>query len=550
MVTLIKKVVKGHVYWYAVKSARVNGKPRIVWQKYLGTAEDIINLNSHGITNKEVRIHSLPLGHLSALARANEDLQFIDIVNKNTIKRSTEGLTVGDYIFLQMVGRAEGLLSRKAIAEWYPGSNAKLLLNSSSNINAKNLLKHLDYPTQDAIRAIEDDISKRLLELGITPSLLLWDTTNFFTRIDNGESIPQKGHSKEHRNDRNLIGLGLAVSSENIPFFHETFEAETHDSKVFSNILDIIIERLKKLNMKTEEIVLVLDKGNNSVPNIQEAVKKTHIIGTIRYDQAKDLMQIPLGEYEEIDENGLIAYRTLEKLYGQKFTIVVTYNPHTGKKQMLKYEETKAKVLNELAKLKNQIEKKKRRGRPWTQTRAIRAMVDAIPLNMRTVFDYDVKKKVGRGGGLIVEYGINSEKESMRYRSFGKIIHFTDLQDWPTKKIVDAYDSKYSIEDDFRWLKDKLLIPIKPVNVRTDQHIRAHVFVCVMGLLFYRYLQWKLKKSGLVYTTHELDDVLKGIRLAMVYNGSRKKKGDLVVEQMTKDQAQVFSALAMAEFIS
>lgn len=550
MVTLVKKEIKGHIYWYAVKSARVDGKPRIVWQKYLGTAEHIAERITQEPALEDVKIQSMPFGHVAALARANDDLKFVDIVNKNTKKRSTNGLTVGDYLFLQLIGRAEGNLSRKAIADWYPDSIAKLMLNTSSNINAKNLLKHLDYPTPEAIRKIEDDVSARLIELGLSPTMLLWDTTNFFTQIENGEDIPQKGHSKEHRNDRNLIGLGLAVNDDNIPFFHETFEADMHDVKVFSKVLDVIVDRLSKLKIDSGEIVMVLDKGNNSPENIKETVKRTHIIGTIRYDQAKEYLEVPFSKYEEIDENGLSAYRTMDILYDERFTIVVTHNPRTAKKQRLKYEEKKRKVLRELKNLKKRIENKKRRGRPWTQTRAVRAMVDAIPLNMRAVFDYDVRKKVGRGGGLIVEFGIREDMEALRFKSFGKIIHFTDLHEWSSKKIAESYNSKYLIEDDFRWLKDKLLIPIKPVNVRTDQHIRAHVFICVMGLLFYRYIQWKLKQNDMKCSTMELDKHLGGIQLALVYNGSRKKKGSFVIERMNKEQAKIFSILNMVEYVS
>jgi transposase len=550
MVTLIKKKVKGQFYWYAVKSARVDGKPRIVWQKYLGTANHIAEQLSQGPFQKDIRIQSMPLGHVAALARANDDLQFIDIINKNTKKRSTNGLSVGEYMFLQLVGRAEGKLSRRAIAKWYPNSVVKLILNTPTRINAKNLLKHLDYPTIDAIRSIEDDVSARLVQLGISPTMLLWDTTNFFTRIEKGEDIPQKGHSKEHRNDRNLVGLGLAVSKENIPFFHETFEANMHDSNVFSNVLDVIVERLNRLNVNAKEVVFILDKGNNSDDNVKEVVKRTHIIGTIRYDQAKKHLEVPLDQYDEINDKGLSAYRTSDMLYGEQFTIVITHNSRTSKKQTLKYEDNKAKVLKELKALKKRIENKRRKGRPWTQTRAVRAIVDVIPMNMRSVFDYDVRKKVGRGGGLMVDYAINAKNEALKYKSFGKIVHFTDLHEWSSEQIATSYNSKYNVEDDFRWLKDKLMIPIKPINVRTDQHIRAHVFICVMGLLFYRYLQWKLKKKGLNHSTMELDELLNGIRLAMIFTGSNKKKGNLVVEQMNREEAKVFSALDMAEYIS
>ncbi|MGH9093508.1 MAG: IS1634 family transposase, partial [Acidimicrobiales bacterium] len=41
MTALVKKVKNGRAYWYATDSARVNGQPRVVRQRYLGTAESI-----------------------------------------------------------------------------------------------------------------------------------------------------------------------------------------------------------------------------------------------------------------------------------------------------------------------------------------------------------------------------------------------------------------------------------------------------------------------------------------------------------------------------
>ena len=551
MVSIIKKKIKGNTYYYAVKSARVNGKPRTVWQQYLGTAEDIAKRLTELSKVKDISVKTMPFGHVAALMRVNEELGFVDIVDRSTTKKGTDGLSVGQYLLLQLMGRAEGALSRKAIAKWYPGSVAKLLMVTPHKMNAKNLLKQLDYPTTEAIRAIEDGLAARLLELGLVPSMLLWDTTNFYTQIENGGDIPKKGHSKDKRNDRNLIGVGMAVSGENVPFFHEVFEANKHDSKVFSDVLDVIVERLAKLKVEMDEVVMVLDKGNNSEDNIAEAIKRTHIIGTLRYDQAKEYLRVPLKKYKPIkgDKNGLRAYRTKGMHYGEKFTIVVTYNPKTERKQRKRYEEKKAELLEELADIKKRVEKRKRRGRRWTQTRAVRAIVDAIPLYMRSVFDYEVRGKVGRGGGLIVEYRINKKKEKLKYLSFGRIVHFTDLHDWSDGQIAQSYNAKYQIEDDFKWLKDKLLVPIKPVHVRTDQHIRGHVFVCVMGLLFYRFVQWKLRREGLVISTRGLAEVLDGIRLAILMNGKKKKKGTIVVEHMNKEEARVFSMLGMGDFI-
>ena len=42
MASIIKKTIRGKVYYYARECRRVAGKPKIVWQKYLGKADDII----------------------------------------------------------------------------------------------------------------------------------------------------------------------------------------------------------------------------------------------------------------------------------------------------------------------------------------------------------------------------------------------------------------------------------------------------------------------------------------------------------------------------
>lgn len=42
MGTIIKKKIKGINYYYYVESKRIDGKPRLVNQKYLGTADKVL----------------------------------------------------------------------------------------------------------------------------------------------------------------------------------------------------------------------------------------------------------------------------------------------------------------------------------------------------------------------------------------------------------------------------------------------------------------------------------------------------------------------------
>lgn len=75
---------------------------------------------------------------------------------------------------------------------------------------------------------------------------------------------------------------------------------------------------------------------------------------------------------------------------------------------------------------------------------------------------------------------------------------------------------KYLVEDDFKLLSDVFLVPIGPIHHHKDFNIRAHIFLCIIGMLFYRYLAWKCK--NLHMSLKQLVEELEGIRIAIVKN--------------------------------
>ena len=102
------------------------------------------------------------------------------------------------------------------------------------------------------------------------------------------------------------------------------------------------------------------------------------------------------------------------------------------------------------------------------------------------------------------------------------------------------------IEQDLQWLKDRLLIPITPIWHRKDGNIRVHMFLCVQGLFFVRYLSWKVGDQGI--TDERMMDELARIRVALV-SRSDLKKPQLVVEEMTPLQARLFTKLDLSRYI-
>jgi len=142
---------------------------------------------------------------------------------------------------------------------------------------------------------------------------------------------------------------------------------------------------------------------------------------------------------------------------------------------------------------------------------------------------------------------LNDSREEEFILGMGKTVVFTDKEDLTTKEIVEMYDSRNMIEEDIKWLKDKLLIPIKPVYVRKDVKIRAHVFLCVMGLLLHNYLLHLIDDQEL--TIQKLATNLEKIRMGLVYIKKGEKNAEFVIEEMNKETAEIFAKLQLGKYI-
>jgi transposase len=538
---LEKKIVKGNTYYQLVRKTRIDGKVKRVWSKYLGTPETIEKVYDMYEEETSLQLTSFEYGRTSALIKISEELGFIDIVNKHTTKKNIEGLTVGEYLLLIILGRASGPISKSKTSEWFQDSFLDIIWSFPHKLNTNNFTNHMDYITDDVMRKIEDDIGKKLVEQGIKPSTLFFDTTNFFTYIEHGEDIPKKSRSKEKRYDKNLVGLGLTVSDENIPFFHETYPGNIQDSKVFGMIFDKIVERLYSIDVPHEDIVLVFDKGCNSKINIDKVISKMHIVGSVKKNQAEELYDVPLDEfdllYETKKKHTVLGYRTKKEVFGTEFTIVVRYHSGSYRKQKQTYEKKKVVILKKLNEIKQSVERVGK-GRKKSITNALIDASKVVPDDYKEVFPFEGFEKEN-----VFIFSFEEEAEKKLALTFGKTILFTDKHDWDTEKIVKTYNQKDFVEKDFMWMKGLMIISMKPFFLRKDKRIKVHSFLCVMGLVFYRFLLWILKKQEEVLSETRVIEELEKIRVALVKKGDGKPQFEF--ETMSLDQMRLFTALGL-----
>jgi transposase len=331
MGTIIKKKIKNNTYYYYVESARVNGKPRIVNQIYLGTAEKVAELVGHqkgDVTSvpdpKVVTVYEY--GAVMALYSVAHRLALSEIIDNISDKRD-QGLPVSTYILLAAINRAVSATSKKGMYEWFEKT---VLRKVYPEVNSKNLSgggfwNNMSLLDEAKLQKIEDAITKRVLEhYDIELDCLLFDNTNFFTYIDtsNPSSLAKRGHCKQKRTDLKIVGLSLMVTPEhNIPLFHEVYPGNTHDAQQFSRVIGKLKERYKKLGKGDCSVTLVFDKGNNNEDNIQELLELKpcpfHFVGGLRLNQCQELLDVGKAEFTPLDGdfNKATTYRSKKYIY-------------------------------------------------------------------------------------------------------------------------------------------------------------------------------------------------------------------------------------------
>ena len=92
MAFLHRKIKNGQAYWYVIETARVNGQPRVVRQRYLGTVESIEAVFDAAF--EPMSIEEVEFGATATMWGLAQRINFglsVDAV----VKKRTQGLSWG-----------------------------------------------------------------------------------------------------------------------------------------------------------------------------------------------------------------------------------------------------------------------------------------------------------------------------------------------------------------------------------------------------------------------------------------------------------------------
>src|SRR5260221_4658039 len=121
MASLYKKVISGKPYWYLREMGWVDGKPKLVSERYLGTAADIAALlDAREAAVLPERTRHLAFGDVAAAWGMLQDLGVAAVIDEVTgARRSDAGAPAGTYLALAALNRLVAPCSKAAFADWW-----------------------------------------------------------------------------------------------------------------------------------------------------------------------------------------------------------------------------------------------------------------------------------------------------------------------------------------------------------------------------------------------------------------------------------------------
>ena len=549
-------------YVYLIQKGRRDGHVVNTAEVYLGTQDEVIQRltapSEGGLQGFEFLPY--PFGISAAVLAADKALGFSRTVQEITGSRAAAGA-----LLAFIAGRAHEPVSKNGMGEWASRSLFHFLPGVPS-LSCRRYLDDMDQLTPQVVEAVTLRLGERLVAQGHRPALVFFDPTNFSTEQepdldDLDRQLPRTGYPKDGNHQAKLVGLALATTERSLPVFHRTYPGNVNDARLFREMVGEMTEKLVKMGAAAEELCFVFDKGNNSKPGFAAlGAAKAHFVSSLKRNQVKDLLARPASAYRTLyttpKETEIRGFRAPREVMGVKGVVVVAYNEAGRKRQERDFERAKARFLEGSREIARKLSKPHRGRRSTRESVALRVS-DLVPKKWRGAFRYRVGVTLDQSFGkrqprFTVRAWVDKEAEERRRQGFGRTVVFTDRVDWDDKKIVQTYFARSGQEEDFHVLKDVLLMPVMPIFHRRDGRIKVHAFLCVVGLLFYRWIQWRVEKAARQRVPIEhLANVLRQIQVVALLRteGKEVSVAKVVLQKLSEEQAMVAKALELARFV-
>ncbi len=537
MASIVGKRRGTATYYYLVESARVDGKPRIVSQEYLGTADELAAaMRGGGLGLPDATRHK-EFGAVAAAWGMLEDLGVARIIDEVTGPRPPgQPLSTGTYLALAALNRLVAPCSKAAFADWWKTTAADRFARiPAPALDHRRFWDAMHAVTLEQLGEISRKIAVKIVQTGgVDVSSVALDMTNFATFIATGNGkapVAQRGKAKQKRSDLRLVGLGLVVTRDGgIPLTWHAYPGDKPDVTQFPGMIDQLKAQYAAvcdaagIAADGADMTVVFDAGQNSAANFTHlAGTGLHWIGSVPASDCPDLTALPASKRSVVDKDrfgGLTACDTRREACGAERRAILTHSPELHAAQAAGFTGT---TLAKAGRKLNGLAATLARGKTRRSKEKVTAEIEKITAKpwVRRVITWQLAG--GQPKDLRLTWHIDPQaRAELEEEIFGKHVLITSHDDWTVPDVVAGYRSQSEAEFSFRQMKDTRVVSFSPMHHWTEHNIRVHVFTCVLALQLAHLMRLQAARAGPRMSVRELLRELGGIgETILLYHGDR-----------------------------
>jgi transposase len=559
MASLVKKKKGNRLYYYLVESARVDGKPRIVHQAYLGTAEklaELVQQNTAPIPlSATLRNFGLP-GALWLAAKQSGVWPLLE----SLWPAPRSGPGPAHYLLLAAIHRICAPGPKTEVSDWYE----RTILASEWGFPAERFTSQAFWDafeqilpeTSETLAPAEDPVDQaqlRLLGLWkekqlVGRRLLAYDTTNFYTYIASSNTrnqLAQRGHNKQGRHNLRQVGLSYVLDGESgLSLCHHVYPGNVADVEEFSVALARIVRLLDQNQIARDTVTLVFDKGTAALDNtvqLQEA--GVGWISALPWNQAPaELRERATEELPpcSAEQPGVRAVAEKLVVHGQEYLAVVKYSAPFAAEQLHSLTTSISRALQSLRRFAKELNKPRAR---WTEEGIRRKIAKWWSGQfLSDLIRYQLKS---RDGQWQLQFDFDQVAfERLLGRRLGRTVLLTSRLDWTAEQVVAGYAGQQQVERVFRGLKDGEWLAWGPMHHWTDRKIRIHAFYCMLGISLLQYVHRQAKAAWSDLSMEQLLEELQQIQQFVLLYPRQGEKGTPRAAYVLSKQTLAQQALA------
>ena len=367
------------------------------------------------------------------------------------------------------------------------------------DFNPDNVYDTLDFIAEHKDRIIRRINTNLVKKAHRRPEIIYYDVTNFYFEIEEPDEdefdedgglvrkgLRKMGVSKENRKQP-IVQMGLFMDDRGIPIAIESFPGNTLDHLTLRDALKKNID-----GVDFSRFILVGDRGICIYPNLfhlvdegngyivaksiakSKAVERDWIYSDDGYIYEGDGFKYKsrVIDRKAKDEDGKM--RTVSEL------VVVYWSKNHEKRAM-------AENKSFLAFLEKLLENPASFRVTAAQSKSIRHYLRKEVVNEKTgeVFNSSELRAM-----------LDMDKIDQYRKSMGFYQIVTSELNLHPKEVIDKYHGLSRIEDQFRVMKGAL--DTRPMFVRDEEHIKAHLLICMIALVIIRVIQNRIVDTGVL----------------------------------------------------